>query len=90
METGLKEKGNFCLFAANRKQKWPTSICFFAANRSFFSLVGKRETTIDVCFFSKRAHLWYLAIQLAQFLNVFLLRNRVHSCTRLRVSRHFD
>ncbi len=35
METELMEKGNFCLFAANGKQKWPTSICLLQTEVSF-------------------------------------------------------
>jgi hypothetical protein len=54
------EKGNFRLYAANGKRKRQTSVCLLQTeteNISFFSMVGKQQTVIDDCCFSKRAHL---------------------------------
>ncbi len=48
----LTESGNFRLLAENGKRKWQTSVCLLQTeteNRSLFSLVGKRQTVIDVC-----------------------------------------
>jgi hypothetical protein len=44
------ENGDLCLFAANGKRKWQTSICLLQMekeNGSLFSFVGKRYMVID-------------------------------------------
>jgi hypothetical protein len=59
-KTELTQNGNFCLFAANRKQKWQMSVFLLQTeteNGSLFSLVVKGYTVINDCCFSKRAHL---------------------------------
>ncbi len=43
-KTELTENGNFRLFAANGKQKWPTFVCLLhreTENGSVFSIVDK-------------------------------------------------
>jgi hypothetical protein len=58
----LTENCNFCLFAANGKQKWRLPQTQME-NESLFFLDSKRLTVIDDCCFTKRAHLWFLCLK---------------------------